>query len=72
MKIVWTHLNEDQASGRACVVCERLVSAESRAVPIGRSVTGSEVFACPFNVCLPRYNRRSWDVPREELRIQYG
>jgi len=43
----WTHLNEAQADGRACVMCEMPTgSRPGGSVPVGRSSTGSQVFAC--------------------------
>jgi hypothetical protein len=41
-------LTADQADGLACVVCglDYLDTPRSASVPVGRSVTGSQVFAC--------------------------
>jgi hypothetical protein len=41
-------LTADQADGLACVICGRdyLRAPGSASVPVGRSVTGSQVFAC--------------------------
>ncbi|HEX4701825.1 MAG TPA: hypothetical protein VH352_06835 [Pseudonocardiaceae bacterium] len=48
---VWPDLNPDQADGQACVVCARHYLCHRVAhVPVGRSVTGSQVFAC-VGVC---------------------
>jgi len=43
-----TGLTTAQADGLACVICDRdyLRTRGSRSVPVGRSVTGSQVFAC--------------------------
>lgn len=43
----WTALGSAQADGLACVICARdyLRQPTSR-VPVGRSATGSQVFAC--------------------------
>lgn len=44
---VWTHLTEDQAGGRACVMCGRRTDATGWAgVVVGRSDRGSPVYAC--------------------------
>jgi len=43
-----TGLTAAQADGLACVICglDYLRTRGSRSVPVGRSVTGSQVFAC--------------------------
>ena len=44
-----TNLTDAQADGRACVACHRnLLTAPASAafIPVGRSITGSQVFAC--------------------------
>lgn len=43
----WAGLSPAQRDGQACVVCGRSVRVRgSVAVPVGRSSTGSQVFAC--------------------------
>ncbi|GAA3889996.1 hypothetical protein GCM10022243_63570 [Saccharothrix violaceirubra] len=45
----WEHgpLSEPQADGRACVVCRTdFLSTSVVHIPVGRSSTGSQVFAC--------------------------
>ena len=45
----FTNLTDAQADGHACVVCRLdydTAPASTRQVPVGRSVTGSQVFAC--------------------------
>lgn len=43
----WTGLCAAQADGQACVVCGRNFGVRgSVSVPVGRSRTGSQVFAC--------------------------
>jgi hypothetical protein len=45
---IWANLTDVQAAGMACVVC-RIAFLSPRPgaqVPVGRSVTGSQVFAC--------------------------
>ncbi len=47
MNRVWTNLSEAQADGQACVMCELPTgSRPGGSVPVGRSRTGSQVFAC--------------------------
>lgn len=57
-------LNHAQADGRACVVCgfDYLTApAGTRSVPVGRSVTGSQVMACaPPKRCA---ERAGWRPP---------
>lgn len=44
---VWTHLTEDQAGGRACVMCGRPTDQPGWAgVVVGRSDADSPVYAC--------------------------
>jgi hypothetical protein len=44
---IWTGLGPAQADGQACVICARSFHARgSVAMPVGRSHTGSQVFAC--------------------------
>jgi hypothetical protein len=44
---IWTGLDAARADGQACVVCGRNLQVRgSVAVPVGRSHTGSQVFAC--------------------------
>jgi hypothetical protein len=44
---VWTGLDEAEADGRACVICRgNFEFTKNPAVPVGRSRTGSQVFAC--------------------------
>lgn len=44
---VWTHISSDQAAGRACVVCGRATDEPGwSGVVIGRSDSGSRVYAC--------------------------
>jgi hypothetical protein len=44
---IWTGLGPTQADGQACVICARSFRARgSVTVPVGRSRTGSQVFAC--------------------------
>lgn len=44
---IWTGLPEAAADGMACVVCDRRLRGRGRAwVPVGRSHTGAQVFAC--------------------------
>lgn len=49
---LYTNLFDDQADGRACVVCrtDLQTGQPRRTVPVGRSVTESPVMAClpPF------------------------
>lgn len=40
------YLNATQADGLACVVCGTRFPADTPSVPVGRSATGSQVFAC--------------------------
>lgn len=43
----WTGLGPAQADGQACVICGRTFRLRgSVCVPVGRSSTGSQVFAC--------------------------
>ena len=45
--VVWQNLTPMQADGLACVVCRINYLVEGRACqPVGRSHTGSQVFAC--------------------------
>jgi hypothetical protein len=44
---VWTGLAPAEADGRACVVCGgNFQHTKHAAKPVGRSRTGSQVFAC--------------------------
>ncbi|MFR9758189.1 hypothetical protein [Streptomyces sp. TR06-5] len=44
---LWTGLNERQADGLACVACGRdYLQSPLPHYPVGRSATGSQVFAC--------------------------
>jgi len=44
---IWTGLSPAQADGLACVICARNFRIRgSVSVPVGRSHTGSQVFAC--------------------------
>ncbi len=44
---LWEGLNAARADGTACVVCGvDYLDHRVRHVPVGRSVTGSRVFAC--------------------------
>ncbi|MDQ4119722.1 MAG: hypothetical protein M3235_22595 [Actinomycetota bacterium] len=44
---VWTHVTEDQAAGRACVMCGRPTDEPGWAgVVVGCSDDGSPVYAC--------------------------
>lgn len=44
---IWPQLTPAQADGLACVICEcDYLSYHVSHVPVGRSVTGSQVFAC--------------------------
>jgi hypothetical protein len=44
---VWTHITDDQAGGRACVMCGRPTNRPGWAgVVVGRSDEGSPVYAC--------------------------
>jgi hypothetical protein len=44
---IWTGLRPAVADGLACVICDRRWRGRGRAsVPVGRSHTGSQVFAC--------------------------
>jgi hypothetical protein len=44
---IWTGLPEAAADGLACVICGRGQRGRGRSwVPVGRSHTGSQVFAC--------------------------
>jgi hypothetical protein len=44
---MWRDLSPAQADGLACVVCQTNYPLVRTAhVPVGRSVTGSQVFAC--------------------------
>lgn len=44
---LWTELNERQADGLACVICGAdYLQVDAVHQPVGRSVTGSQVFAC--------------------------
>jgi hypothetical protein len=44
---IWTGLDAAAADGLACVICGRGARGRGRAsVPVGRSHTGSRVFAC--------------------------
>jgi hypothetical protein len=44
---IWTELDAASADGLACVICGRDLSTRgSVAVPVGRSHTDSQVFAC--------------------------
>lgn len=44
---VWPHLNAAQADGLACVMCATPTSdRQAGSMPVGRSDTGSQVFAC--------------------------
>jgi hypothetical protein len=59
-----TGLTASQADGLACVACGAdYLRVQVRHVPVGRSVTGSQVFACVG--CCPEDSRR---VSRGELR----
>lgn len=54
-----TNLTDAQADGLACVVCRRdylTCPAGTRRVPVGRSITGSQVFAC-VGECARRFER---------------
>ncbi|MGH3982129.1 MAG: hypothetical protein ACRDST_05435 [Pseudonocardiaceae bacterium] len=43
----WTALGSAQADGLACVVCARdYLRHPTQRIPVGRSLTGSQVFAC--------------------------
>lgn len=43
----WTALGSAQADGLACVICARDYSRHpTQQIPVGRSLTGSQVFAC--------------------------
>jgi len=56
---IWTELDPASADGLACVICRRdLRTRGSVAVPVGRSQTGSQVFACIGN-CAARATRES-------------
>jgi len=44
---IWTGLDPVQADGQACVICGHTFRVRgSVAVPVGRSPSGSQVFAC--------------------------
>ncbi len=44
---IWTGLSSAQADGLACVICTHDFRVRgSVSVPVGRSHTGSQVFAC--------------------------
>jgi hypothetical protein len=44
---IFTHLTEQEAEGLACVVCDAdYLTDPTPHVPVGRSRTGSQVFAC--------------------------
>lgn len=44
---VWTGLDPVEADGRACVICgANFHHTKTAAIPVGRSHTGSQVFAC--------------------------
>lgn len=49
---VWPGLDPGQADGQACVICRRSTAEPGwRGQPVGRSTTGSQVFACD-DACL--------------------
>ncbi|MFN2495754.1 MAG: hypothetical protein ABR608_07590 [Pseudonocardiaceae bacterium] len=46
-ELTWTGLSPAQADGQACVICGHAFGLRgSVCVPVGRSSTGSQVFAC--------------------------
>ncbi|MGH3623280.1 MAG: hypothetical protein ACRDQ5_16020 [Sciscionella sp.] len=57
-------LTAPQADGLACVVCGAdYLRVRVPHVPVGRSVTGSQVFAC-VGCCLDDAQRAAGGVPR--------
>ena len=56
---IWTELDPATANGLACVTCGRdLRTRGSVAVPVGRSQTDSQVFACAGD-CAQQATRES-------------
>jgi hypothetical protein len=56
---IWTELDPASADGLACVICGRdLRTWGSVAVPVGRSHTDSQVFAC-IGTCAQHATRES-------------
>ena len=56
---VWPGLNDTQADGLACVICAAdFYRTGHTARPVGRSRTGSQVFACIRHAVIRRQTTR--------------
>lgn len=60
---IWTKLSPAQADGHACVICSRNFHVrDPAAMAVGRSLTGSQVFACA-GVCVSRVRELASALP---------
>lgn len=68
MEPIFPNLNHEQADGLACIVCNAdFTTTGIRAVPVGWSVTRSQVFACA-DLCAPAVGYRPDDSEQMELQ----